>query len=180
MTVYRSDAFTNWLYMPRVGKGPTPRTDVGGQGSPDDPAALKVFNLAVADPNQHRQQLVWNPVLAAVAQARCEDMLKRGYFDHVDPDGKGPNWHVIQAGYRLSYGAEHDDANEIESIGLNYQSAAACWQGWLDSSAHRLHVLAEIDFFARQTQIGVGFAWHSATETYPALWCFLSCPPEGS
>src|SRR5438552_1645103 len=43
-------------------------------------------------PEQRRQWLTCQPILAAVARARAEDMARRGYFGHTNPEGLGPNY----------------------------------------------------------------------------------------
>ncbi|HEV2491554.1 MAG TPA: CAP domain-containing protein [Terriglobia bacterium] len=44
------------------------------------------------------QALRWNPRLAAIARAHSRDMIQRGYFDHVDPDGKSAGDRLRAAG----------------------------------------------------------------------------------
>jgi uncharacterized protein YkwD len=44
------------------------------------------------------QALRWNEQLAAVARAHSRDMLARGYYDHIDPEGKGPSARLNAAG----------------------------------------------------------------------------------
>jgi hypothetical protein len=43
--------------------------------------------------------LVHNDILHGVAKAHCEDMIERGFFSHVTPDGLTPEDRVINAGY---------------------------------------------------------------------------------
>ena len=43
--------------------------------------------------------LVHNDILHEVAKAHCEDMLQRGYFSHITPEGLTPEDRVIGAGY---------------------------------------------------------------------------------
>ncbi len=45
--------------------------------------------------------LTWNDALGKAAQAKAEDMAKRDYMDHVDPDGCGMNIKINEAGYKL-------------------------------------------------------------------------------
>lgn len=140
--------------------------------------ATQLFELMRADPNQLRKECVWHPVLAAVAQAHCLDMLERNYFAHVDPDGHGPNWRVLQAGYKLSYGSGADNQdNEIESIGINYLTPELEWDAWLVSPHHHDHVLG-VGFFAAQTNVGIGFV--ASEKIYPRYFCLCSAPPEAS
>lgn len=59
---------------------------------------LKLFNLRKIT----RTKLNWNKQLAEVAEYRAKDMAKRGYFDHVSPEGYGPNYFIEEAGYHLN------------------------------------------------------------------------------
>jgi hypothetical protein len=43
--------------------------------------------------------LVYNDVLHEVAKTHCEDMIERGFFSHVTPEGLTPEDRVIIAGY---------------------------------------------------------------------------------
>jgi uncharacterized protein YkwD len=89
-------------------------------------------------------------------------MAQRGYFDHVTPEGHGPNYLVRQAGYTLPsfYGTE-PDANNIESIAGGYSTAEAVWGAWMSSTAHRNQLLGLQPFFAEQTEYGIGYAYDS-------------------
>ena len=55
---------------------------------------LKLFNLHKIK----RSKLNWNKQLAEVAVYRAKDMAKRSYFDHVSPEGYGPNYFMEEAG----------------------------------------------------------------------------------
>ena len=59
-------------------------------------------NLFLNDVRQSRPSLVCSPLLADVARQRAADMANRGYFDHVNPDGVGPNSLMRSAGYPLA------------------------------------------------------------------------------
>lgn len=157
-------------FLPMLTSGPS----IPGQPSRNLKA---LFDLVVNDPGQRRKACQWNDKLANVARERAANMFSTGHFSHVDPDGHGPNWYARWNGYKLPdwYG-RWDKDNNIESLGLNYQTPEEVWQGWLDSPHHRVHVLGELDFYADQTQVGIGFA--RGSEPYPVYWVFLSAPPE--
>lgn len=114
-------------------------------------------NLFRTDSGQHRQSPTRNDILSQVARARAEDMATRNYFSHTNPDGHQANFLVEQAGYLLP-DYYPNDGNNIESIGLNYSTAADAWQAWKNSPAHRVHILGEDPFYAEQTDYGVGYA----------------------
>lgn len=74
-----------------------------------------------------------DPGLDRVAQARSDDMASRGYFDHVDPDGHDPFWHLDQAG--LAYMAAG------ENIAMGQETPREVVDGWLRSPGHRANIL---------------------------------------
>lgn len=171
-----------YVYLPRVYGGkkkpsPTPPKPPACVLSDTEQALL---NLMVAHPEQRRGEIVCHPLLLQVARARATDMGRRNYFGHTDPDGDGPNRKVTSAGYALPgwYPAERD-ANSIESIGGGRASAASQWQGWLDSPGHRTHVLGLIDFYAQQTQIGIGHVVVPGSN-FGNYWVLLTAPREGA
>ena len=156
---------------------------VAGKASAPTPACAlneqeqKLEALFLGHPNQGRTQFVCDPVLSAVARARAEDMGRRGYFNHVNPDGQGPNYLVRQAGYALP--SEYSTAvtgNNIESIGAGPATADGMWNGWMQSSKHVAHVLGTEDFFAAQIDYGIGFA-RVPGSPYQYYWVFISSKP---
>ena len=115
--------------------------------------------------------------LVMVARARARDMAKRDYFNHVNPDGNGPNYLVRAAGYALpaSYSTDRK-ANSIESIGGGYMSAQECWSELLKSPPHRTHLLALEPFFEDQTSYGIGH-YYDPNTTYWHYWVIITAPP---
>ena len=115
--------------------------------------------------------------LVMVARARAMDMAKRDYFNHVNPDGNGPNFLVRTAGYALpaSYSTDRK-ANNIESIGGGYMSAQECWSELLKSSPHRTHLLAQESFYRDQTSYGIGH-YYDPNTTYWHYWVIITAPP---
>ena len=98
--------------------------------------------------NAHRvakgmRPLIWDPRLAAVAEAHSRDMARRHYFSHETPDGRTP-WDRLaargitytQAGENLAWGAR----TGREVLG-----------GWLKSRGHRKNIET-----AAYTRHGVG------------------------
>ena len=137
-----------------------------------------VASLATNHPDQGRKTLNCHPILAQVARERALDMGKRGYFSHTNPDGYGPNYLVRQAGYQLpSWWSSEPTANYIESIAGGYPTPEAAWQAWLNSPGHRPHVLGEIEFWAEQTNYGIGYAYVDGS-LYRHYWVFITAPPE--
>jgi uncharacterized protein YkwD len=133
--------------------------------------------LLLQTPNQGRSSLVCDPILSAVARARAEDMGRRAYFSHVNPDGQGPNYLARQAGYVLpaDYSTEVN-GNNIESIGAGPADGDGMWNGWMQSSKHTTHILGQNDFFAAQSDYGIGFAQVPGSP-YQYYWVFISSKP---
>jgi len=139
-----------------------------------------VASLAINHPDQGRKTLDCHPILAQVARERALDMGTRRYFSHTNPDGYGPNYLVRQAGYQLpSWWPTEPTENYIESIAGGYPTPEAAWQAWLDSPGHQRHVLGENEFWAEQTNYGIGYAY-VAGSPYRHYWVFITAPPEGN
>lgn len=80
------------------------------------------------------------------AKAHSDDMVARGYFDHISPEGWDPGARLQMtgaSGYR-SFG---------ENIALGQQTPAAVMQAWMNSPGHRANILNPAF-----THLGVGIA----------------------
>jgi len=78
-----------------------------------------------------------SPELARVARTHALDMIRRGYVDHVNPDGESPLDRVRGAGiegFRLL--AENIAASSIRGDRLE-----AAVEQWLESPIHRENLL---------------------------------------
>ena len=128
--------------------------------------------------SQRRSEMVYDPILNLVARAKALDLGKRRYFSHVDPNGYGPNKAASLAGYALpAWWGDANDLNYIESIGGGYADVPSAFDGWMNSSVHRRHILGETDFFAQQTRYGVGYA-EVPGSPYQKYYVFISAPPN--
>ncbi|MDH5828469.1 CAP domain-containing protein [Sphingobacterium sp. SG20118] len=120
---------------------------------------LGLFNLNKVT----RKQLNWNNQLAKVAEARAKDMAKRNYFDHVNPDGKGPNYYIQKSGYKLNPNwLKNKKANNFESIAWNWPTAKAGIEGLIIGKEapgyyHRKHLLGMDEWNSSLYDIGIGF-----------------------
>lgn len=78
--------------------------------------------------------LLTNAKLAAAAQAKSEDMLKRGYFAHLDPDGNYIWERIVAAGYT---------PYKIlgENLAIDFATAEGMVKAWIDSPSHRANLL---------------------------------------
>jgi len=169
-TAVEQTAATHFVYLPIVIKPPSCALNSQEQ---------EIANLAMAHPSQGRVVMSCSSILAQVARAKAQDMAMRQFFGHTNPDGEGPNHLVKEAGYTLpTWYSAATDSNNIESIAAGYTTAAAAWEGWMNSTGHRVHLLAESSFWADQTNFGVGY-YYDASSPYKHYWVFLSAPPEG-
>jgi hypothetical protein len=151
------------------------------------PLAAETFMASQisAHAEQRRTRLDYHPTLNFIARHKAEDMAKRAYFSHIDPDGFGPNFSAHVAGYQHSYSIA-PSANSIESIGVRHQNnlsaneaAKMVFESWMNSPPHRTHVLG-MSGFESQTFYGVGygfarqgpFGWNSH------YFVFVSAPPD--
>ncbi len=128
----------------------------------------RIEELVKSHPDQERVSMTCNPTLATVARARAEDMGRRAYFNHVNPDGQGPNYFVRQAGY-----VQELSGNNIESIGAGPNNADSMWNAWMSSSKHSTHLLGKTSFFAEQLEYGIGVAQVPGSP-YQYYWVFIS------
>lgn len=83
--------------------------------------------------------------LTRAAQAKADDMAKRGYFAHTSPDGKTALERIRLTGYPVRYAAEN--------LAVHFQTAQDVQQGWMESPSHRAILLDE-----RYVNTGVGIA----------------------
>ncbi len=85
--------------------------------------------------------------LNRAARLHAGNMARHGFFDHTDPQGRGPTERVAifdRAGRFAFVG---------ENIGAGYRSVAAACRGWMSSAGHRENILRS-DY----THVGAGFA----------------------
>ena len=120
------------------------------------------------------EPLTLDDSLSAVARAHSEDMVKRGYFKHVDPEGLTPMKRLENVGYKTCRLVGENiyqnnlysraitekkrttyDWNSIEEI------AASTVRGWMGSPGHR-QVILEKDY----TRTGVGVAIAADDKVY--------------
>ncbi|WP_327229177.1 CAP domain-containing protein [Streptomyces noursei] len=77
------------------------------------------------------------------AQRHSADMAARGYYEHVSPEGVGPDARITAAGYQWSSWGENLDRGP--------QSAAAAVRDWMGDAPHRDNLLD-----CRFTAVGIG------------------------
>jgi uncharacterized protein YkwD len=130
-------------------------------------------NLSYVQP---RNALIWIDVVAVVAQAKAEDMARRHYFDHIDPDGNGINIKLYEAGYIMPTAWVNDPkSNYFESLGCGYSNVRELINGLIidkntPSLGHRKHLLGINDFWANCYDAGIGYATDKNGTPY---WCVI-------
>ena len=130
---------------PDVGLQPTP-----GTGARYDAATRCLINVARAASGL--RSLRGEPRLALAASAYANDMVARGYFDHVAPEGSTPRMRVRAAGYRGRTGR----FRTAETIGWGngeLSTPAAIVAEWLQSAEHRAILLSPLF-----REVGIGLA----------------------
>ncbi len=101
-----------------------------------------------------------DPVLIRVARAHSEDMVRRHYFDHEDPDGHRVGDRVTAAGIAWSKVSE----NLAMNAGMDDPVARAV-EGWMDSPGHRANILDPA-----VTHTGVGVAEKDGDYTFTQVF----------
>lgn len=133
---------------------PSPPPAVGGLQPLTDVAA-EVFNLTNAARRQHGlPPLAKDEALAAAARAHSVDMLARGFFSHVNPDGLSPSQR-LPLGYAQAL--KRSGENIWMGSGLGPADRARLARmivaGLLASPGHRENILSP-----HYTHLGVGVA----------------------
>jgi uncharacterized protein YkwD len=121
-----------------------------------------------------RQSLEWDDTLVNLARAHSEDMAKRGYFKHVNPEGETPMKRLQQAGHNnCRLVGENIYQNNLYSRAITEKKrttydwnsmetiTATTLKGWMDSDSHRENILQN-DY----TREGVGVAIGSDDKVY--------------
>jgi len=99
--------------------------------------------------------LIWNDKLAATARLHSEDMEKRKYFSHINPEGLEPHDRIISAGYSAKASAENIYS---DSSGVNPVQAM---DAWINSPGHRTNLLITVC-----DELGVGVSGTCATQNF--------------
>ncbi|MEK9181328.1 MAG: CAP domain-containing protein [Patescibacteria group bacterium] len=84
--------------------------------------------------NRNIPALVTSPKLAIAATSKTRDMFERGYFDHVDPDGRYVWFRVEDAGYwpYKTLG---------ENLAIDFSTEEGIVRAWINSPSHRDNLL---------------------------------------
>ena len=129
--------------------------DVADDAGPAGGPLADVVSATNAERARHRLGLLTvDPRLAAAAQGHSEDMVRRTFFAHENPDGAQVWDRAVAAGYTYRKVAEN--------IAAGQPTAADVVRGWMESPGHRANILD-----GELTQIGVGRA---AGGSYGVYW----------
>ncbi|MEV0399645.1 CAP domain-containing protein [Actinoallomurus sp. NPDC050550] len=113
--------------------------------------AAQVLSITNSERAQHGcGALTINTKLARAAQGHSADMVARHFFDHTNPDGKGPGERLAAVGY--------PSAAWGENIAAGQQTPADVMGSWMNSPGHRANIL-NCGYHA----IGIGVAFSSGT-----------------
>ena len=98
----------------------------------------------------------WNNELAAAALAHSEDMARRGYFSHVDKQGRQVDARAAEQGYEFSHIGEN--------IAAGQGAVDEVMEGWLASPEHCANIMEPA-----YTEMGAAYALNPEREV-PILW----------
>lgn len=84
-----------------------------------------------------------NSTLSQAAQAKGADMLNKGYWAHVAPDGTQPWTFFTNFGYRYRYAGEN--------LARDFSSPSSAVEAWMNSPSHRENLLS-----SKYKEIGIG------------------------
>jgi len=104
--------------------------------------------------------------LAAVARAHSRDMRDRGFVNHTDPDGNGPQDRASAAGLDCRIGENIYQAPRGTLASSERALADHVVRAWLDSPGHRETLLE-----GRYTRQGVGIAVGEGAVYVTQLFC---------
>lgn len=94
--------------------------------------------------------------LTVAAQAHADDMLRRGFYEHVTPEGLDPGARLSRAGYPfLTYGENNNRVSGgFPSAGEpGRRELREAFEGWMGSPGHRENLLNPAF-----REVGFGFA----------------------
>ncbi len=86
-----------------------------------------------------------NPILAAAALRKANDMASKGYFSHASPDGRQPWDFMKEAGYDFRYAGEN--------LAVHFYDSSDVVSAWMASPSHKANIVKPV-----YTEIGVGVA----------------------
>lgn len=95
--------------------------------------------------SQNLEDLKENELLVKAAQLKADDMAKRGFFAHVNPDGKQPWYYLDLAGYKYKSAGEN--------LAVNFKDSKQVHKAWMNSPTHKANIIQP-----KFTEIGIATA----------------------
>ncbi len=151
-TLYRDKAKRAFTYLNKI------------RANPDSYSQTLGVDLSDVEP---RPALKWNNILVKVAENKARDMATRNYFSHTDPDGKGINIMIYEAGYDIPSGWYSDPkSNFFESLAAGWGSVST-GEDFIDlliiddgvvNLGHRKHLLGIEGWNSSLVDCGIGYA----------------------
>ncbi len=113
----------------------------------------QIFDLANCERvRRGMAPFIWDERAATTAKEHCRDMIYRNFFDHTNPDGKEPYCRMEEAGIDLWVAAENIAVGPTNAINVHHR--------WMNSWAHRINILGDIE------KLGVGVEFGGTFHTY--------------
>jgi uncharacterized protein YkwD len=138
---------------------------------------LKIHNLVNGErQNYGLPSLQYDTNLAEIARAHSEDMVRRNFFNHVNPDGLDPTARAKASGYPCykNFGSYYTDGiaeniditpiGKVLGFGDVYSMddiAGCCVSTWMNSPGHRQNILGSSYY-----KEGIGVAISSDDKVY--------------
>jgi uncharacterized protein YkwD len=113
----------------------------------------RIYQLTNAVRRQHHlSPLSKDPALVATARAHSDDMLRRNFFSHVNPDGKTPQARIAPAYARtIARSGENIWGGHGYDYADSKRMARVIVDSWMTSPGHRANILNP-----KYTYLGVG------------------------
>ena len=121
------------------------------------------------------EKLVPETRLGTVAREHSKDMMTRGFFAHVNPDGRNHAWRVAQ-NHRTLVGLSAENIISTSGPGAGKvgvaEMSSELVQRWMHSPGHKANILAPLS-----THLGVGVHLTNnsvhATQVFGTAWAYL-------
>ncbi len=147
-------------------QAPVPESQPCGLNS----QASELGQLIRQHPSQKRPVLNCNQLLSSIAQQRAEQLANNS----ADPDVT-PNQYLIKGGFRVP-NYYPVTGNQVEAVAKGFKQAEEALKYLNESGKHHAHLMGKDEFFALQSELGVGFyAAQDATEH--DQWVVLMAQP---
>lgn len=165
-------------FLPSVksGAGPSP------VGETNDPVPALGYNERImmefikGSLEQRRTEFIINDTLMQTAHDKARRMAHERWEGHTDPQGESPNELLRRFGYDLPsfyFNEGVENPNGVESLyyGGNADNPATVFNWWMDSPAHKAHLMGMGRFFSNQKRYGIAY-YYLADSIRKHYWVF--------